>query len=377
MFVKRFNILIALVLMLTIALAACQPAAPEAPAEEEAPAAEEAEAPAEEEMEEGPKETIKFADTQFQSLWINNEIAMFIIEHGYGYPVDSLEMTTPIAQQSLADGEVDVWMELWRANWYDMYVEMTEAGKIVDLGNTYERSVQAWYVPRYVVEGDEERGIDPMAPDLKSISDLPQYWELFKDPEDPNKGAFISCITGWQCAEINRVKFYAYGLDEYYNIIEPGSSGALDAAIAGAYMKGNPVFTYYWEPTWLIGLYDMIMLEEPEYTDECWAEIDEIRQGVVDENLAGEVPESAGCHYETLAISKGVNSALPDRAPELVEFLKAMDVGTDALNKTAGYMTSEEVDASDAAAWFFENYEDKWRSWVPEDVAEKVAAALQ
>ena len=137
------------------------------------------------------------------------------------------------------------------------------------------------------------------------------------------------------------------------------------------------MFTYYWEPTWLIGLYDMIMLEEPEYTDECWAEIDEIRQGVVDENLAGEVPESAGCQYETLAIHKGVNEGLPDRAPELVEFLEAMDVGTDALNKTAAYMTSEEVDPSEAAAWFLENYEDKWRSWVPEDVAEKVAAALQ
>ena len=31
------------------------------------------------------KPTIKLADTQFQSLWINNAIAGFVIENGYGY----------------------------------------------------------------------------------------------------------------------------------------------------------------------------------------------------------------------------------------------------------------------------------------------------
>lgn len=28
----------------------------------------------------------------------------------------------------------------------------------------------------------------PICEDLKSVSDLPKYWRLFKDPEDSNKG---------------------------------------------------------------------------------------------------------------------------------------------------------------------------------------------
>ena len=110
---------------------------------------------------------------------------------------------------------------MWRFNLMEWYNEVTDSGEVVDVGDVYETSTQAWYVPRYVVEGDAERGIKPMAPDLKSVSDLPNYTELFQDPEDPEKGLFVNCITGWQCKEINLVKLYAYGLDEYYNTLEP------------------------------------------------------------------------------------------------------------------------------------------------------------
>jgi ABC-type proline/glycine betaine transport system substrate-binding protein len=37
--------------------------------------------------EEEIKPTIRFSDTQFESLWINNAIAQYVIKHGYGYPV--------------------------------------------------------------------------------------------------------------------------------------------------------------------------------------------------------------------------------------------------------------------------------------------------
>lgn len=37
---------------------------------------------------------------------------------------------------------------------------------------------QGSYVPRYLVEGDAERGIEPrLAPDLRSVTDLPRYVE--------------------------------------------------------------------------------------------------------------------------------------------------------------------------------------------------------
>ena len=352
---KKTYLLTAIVILLSLVLGACQPAASNDAGAEE------------------PKEIIKFSDLQWQTLWINNEIAMFIIENGYGYPTESVEMTTPIGMQSLQNGDIDVTMELWRVNLMEWYTEVTTSGDVIDLGDTFEKSTQGFYVPRFVIEGDAERGIEPMAPDLKSVDDLAKYKELFQDPEDPNKGLLINCITGWQCATTNRAKMRAYGLDDDYNILDPGASAALDAAIAGAYEKGEPILSYYWEPTWLLGVYDMVQIEEPEYTDECW---DEVSAFVDDTITLDEVTENAGCAYETVGIHKGIHKSLKERAPEVVEFLEKMNVGTDPLNKTAAYMTTEEVEADEAALWFLENYTDRWHGWVPAEVAEKVDAAL-
>ncbi|GAG49749.1 unnamed protein product, partial [marine sediment metagenome] len=37
----------------------------------------------------GQKPVIKLHDAEFKSIWINNAIAEFIIERGYGYPVET------------------------------------------------------------------------------------------------------------------------------------------------------------------------------------------------------------------------------------------------------------------------------------------------
>ncbi len=376
MFLKKKSVLLMSILVLVLVVSACQPAAAEAPATADT-AVVEAEEVVEEAAADSPKEKIVFADTQWQSLWINNEIAMFITEHGYGYPVEVVTVTTAVMQQSIEDDEVQVIMEVWWSNIEEWWNAEREAGTIVELGDIFESSAQGFYVPRYVIEGDAERGIEPMAPDLKSVSDLPQYKDVFADPEDPNKGVLISCVTGWNCAEVIRIKTYAYGLDETYNLSEPGSSGALDAGIAGPYKKGEAVVSYYWEPTWLLGIYDMVLLEEPAYNDDCWAKITEISAaGVVDESLAGTVPADAGCGFENIAIPKAVSAGMAERNPELVSFLDTMFIGTDNLNKISAYMTENDAEVEEAAQWYFENYEDQWRSWLPEDVADKVASAL-
>lgn len=370
MFLRKKSIILFGFLIVALLVSACQPAVNETPAAEEAVPVEEAAADEE-------KETIVFADTQWQSLWINNEIAMFIVEHGYGYPVDVVTVTTPVMQQSIVEDEVQVIMEVWWSNIEEWWNAEREAGTIVELGDIFESSAQGFYVPRYVIEGDEERGIEPMAPDLKSVDDLPKYKDLFTDPEDPDKGVLVSCVTGWNCAEVIRIKTYAYGLEETYNLTEPGSTGALDAGIAGPYKKGEPVVSYYWEPTWLLGVYDMVLLEEPEYNDECWAKITEISEtGVIDESLEGQVPAEAGCAFENISVPKAVSAGMAERNPELASFLDTMFIGTANLNKISAYMTENEAEVEEAALWYFENYEDQWRSWLPEDVAEKVAAAV-
>ncbi len=254
----------------------------------------------------------------------------------------------------------------------DWYLEATGSGAVIDVGPIYDESTQGWYVPRYVVEGCDDRGIEPMAPGLSSVFDLPDYWEVFKDPEDPNKGVFLNSIFGWDCTEINDIKMEAYGLTEYYNIQYPGGAAALDAALAGAYERGEAIVGYYWEPTWLIGMYDFVQLEEPEFDEDVWHQIEMAMHGEIE---ISDVHEA--CGYMRHAIHSGVHSSLKERAPELVEFFTAMNVGTDELSQTSAFMASENADADEAALWYFENFEQRWRTWLPDDVEQRVEDALR
>jgi len=309
-----------------------------------------------------PKPTIKLSDTQFESLWINNAIAKLIIEEGYGYPVETVELSTPVMQVSLAKGDIDLNMELWQQNWIDNYNEETASGNIVNLGMTYEGGPQFFMVPK--ATADEFN--------IKTVDDMKAHWDLVKDPEDDSKGEFHNCPIGWQCAEINRAKIQAYGLDEFFNIKSGGAQAALDVALVGAQKKNEPVFGYYWAPTSIMGAYEWTILEEPPYSDACW---EEVAKG---QNDASYTPKQA-CAYETLPIDKGMNKGLTDKAPDVVEMLRKMDVGLQPINTTAAWAVDADIQGNweKAAVYYLENYESRWTSWMPEDNVEKVKDALE
>jgi glycine betaine/proline transport system substrate-binding protein len=249
-------------------------------------------------------------------------------------------------------------MELWVETMVDVYVDAIDSGEVVDLGTNFPDSWQGWLVPTYMIEGDPARGIEATAPDLKSVFDLPQYWELFQDPEDPSKGRFYSCVPGWECEKINETKFAAYGLNDTYNIFPPGSDVALATSMIAAYEKGEPWLGYYWEPTWLLGkVGDMTRLEEPPYDKEIW-------------------DTTRACAYPSGAVDIVVHASLLERAPEVVELLRNYETTTAMNNKVLAYMQESEADAAEAAIWFLKEYESVWTTWVPPEVGSKVKAAL-
>jgi glycine betaine/proline transport system substrate-binding protein len=216
------------------------------------------------------KKTIIFADLSWDSVQIHNRIVAFIIKHGMGYESDFVPGGTPILVQALMKGDIDVDMESWTQNNQELFDKGIKEGTIIDLGPNFPDSWQGWLVPTYVIKGDPTRGIQPMAPDLKSVFDLPKYWKLFKDPEDPKKGRFYNAIAGWGVTKVNETKFKAYGLDKTYNQFIPGSDAALSGSMVAAFERGKPWFGYYWGPTWVLGKLDMMPLEEPPYDANVW-----------------------------------------------------------------------------------------------------------
>ena len=90
---------------------------------------------------------IKLHDPLSESQWINNAIAKFIMENGYGYPVEIVAESTPTMQEALPIGATDLNLEGWRQNiveWYDLE---TEKGTILNLGMLYEGGPQFFIIP--------------------------------------------------------------------------------------------------------------------------------------------------------------------------------------------------------------------------------------
>ena len=301
---------------------------------------------------EAPTEPVVFADLGWESAQVHSRIAAFILENGYGCPPSEYipGETIPLFA-GLSRGDVDINMECWVENQQEAYDKAIAAGEVVDLGDNFWDNWQGWLVPTFVIE----QGLMPESP---SIDDMPNYWELFKDPEDPTKGIFYSCIAGWECEKINEEKFMEYGLDEYYNVFLPGSGAALAASMVGAYEKGEPWFGYYWAPTWILGQYDMTVVEEPAYDETVWE-------------------TNHACAYPAVHVNIVVNADFHAKvSPEIVEFLTKYATTTAQVNAVLNYMEENEASVEEAAIYFLKNYESTWTQWVPSDVADKVKAAL-
>jgi glycine betaine/proline transport system substrate-binding protein len=181
---------------------------------------------------------------------------------------------------------------------------------------------------------------------------------------------WVNSPVDWRSYRILQLKASYYGLDEYFDFITPETEADLTNAIVQAYENGDPVVAYYWEPTWLMGKYDLVLLEEPEYTEECWAEM----VVAIDQEPLGSV--SQACAFPTYDIHKGIYGGLLEEAPELVVFIKNMFVGTQRVNELAAYMADNEAEPEEVAIYYLKNYENEWKRWVPDDIAEKVKTSL-
>lgn len=304
-------------------------------------------------------ETIVFADVSWATSTFLSNLAGYIVDVGYGYDVEVTTAAHMVALQSIETGEIDVHMDVQVLQMADVIEELVATGKVETLGMSFTPVWLGWLVPRYMIEGDPERGIEPSMPDFEDVFDLADYWHLFPDPEDPSKGRFVNSVPGWDSERMNRLKIEAYGLDEYYNVMTPGSDAALAASMYTAYERGEPWLGYYYSPSWILGKIDMYRIPEPEYDEALWN--DEAKYA---------------CGYaEDDGTIIGATS-LQERAPEVRQFLLDFNLPIDNLNEVLLYMQEESGDTDDVLHWFLSNYQDVWSEWVPEDVAARVAASL-
>ncbi|MDB5989156.1 MAG: transporter substrate-binding protein [Herbaspirillum sp.] len=308
---------------------------------------------------------VKFAGLNWESGSLLTELIRIVMEQGYGCKTDSIPGNTVAMEAALANNDIQVLAEEWIGRsqaWNDAY----KAGKVLPLGKVIVGASEGWYVPEYVIKGDAARNIKPMAPDLKSVTDLARYKALFKDPEEPSKGRFLNCPIGWSCEGVNSQKLKAYQLSDSYVNFRPGTGPALDAAITSEYRRGKPLLFYYWGPTPLMGKFKLVKLVEPAYNEACFKTLTDKDQ-----------PKPCGSAAPEAIIRVGVSRAFGDGEPVLRGFLDKFNVPLDLLNKTLADMSDNKLEARQAAQDFLKRHPEVLKKWVDADVAAKVSAGLR
>jgi glycine betaine/proline transport system substrate-binding protein len=303
---------------------------------------------------------IVIVDFSWDSVQMHNRIAGYVIEKGFGKKVDYLFAESLPGMMGIERGDAHLSMEGWVDNILEVWERMTSSGKAESLGTNFPDAPQGWYVPTYMIEGDKERGIEPTAPDLKSVADLPKYKDLFKDPENPNLGRLYNGPMGWRVTSINEMKVKAYGLADHYEAFSAGSETALSTAIKRAYDRGEPVLAYYWEPTWVMGMLNMTRLEEPAYDDDLWTE-----------------EKNFGCDFPPVRVLIIANSQFVKENPDIADFLRNYSTTLEQNNKALAFMFESNATTQQAAIWFLKEYEEIWTKWLPAGTAEKILAALK
>ena len=293
------------------------------------------------------KTSITFADVGWDSIKLNNALAGLVAEEVFGYTWQETPGSTPISHEALISGDVDVHMEEWTDN-IPAYATDLADGKFTELGINFNDNYQGFYIPRYVAD---------QYPDLKTVKDLANYAELFPDPEDSSKGIIYGGITGWSITEIMEKKVTAYGLDEYYNYFVSGSDAVLSAAMTAAWDREEPIVAYYWEPTWLLGKYDFVLLEDDPYNPETF------QDGI------------GACPAVTVMVA--VSNDFAASNPEFCEFLSKFSMPSATISEALAYMQDNNADYQAAARWLLtESHPELIDEWLTAEQAETLKAAL-
>lgn len=303
------------------------------------------------------KVIIKATNNGWDSQMLHNEIAKFIVDSAYdGYDFQMSTGSSTMNWQAIISGDVDLDIESWTDN-VATYVADIESGDIVDVGVLVPNSAQGLYVPRYVIEGDAERGIEPMAPELKTVQDLKKYPELFPDDEDKTKGRIYGSIPGWMADEILYKKYEAYGLNEMYNYARLGSESTLFASLSAAYNLGDAWVGYCYEPTWISGRLDIVLLEDEPYDKAAF------EQGLC------EFPK------QELKIVSGKDFAT--KAPDLLVFFQKYQTNSELISKALSHLDESGETHAETAKWLLKENENLLDEWLPADKADLVKKALQ
>lgn len=307
----------------------------------------------------GTDRTIDIAEMTWPSAAALAHIHATILSTGFGCDVEVVTGdTVPTSSSMLSRGRPAVAPELWTSTIADPWAEGIAAGQVVQLGDAItDGTVEGWFIPRYVQEAN---------PELTTAEAVIARPDLFPDPEDSSQGRLYSCPPGWACELSTTALFEAYDMEDTWNLFSPGSGGALDASIARAFTREEPILFYYWGPTAILGKYDAVQLDLGETHADIYAC-----------NTDPNCQEPAGkTAYPSSPAVVGAAAWVQEDAPNVATYFSKVGLTNAQISELLVYGDENKADAAQTADNFLRTKQDVWTDWLPAEAAERVLATL-
>ena len=286
-----------------------------------------------------------------------------ILEEAYGCKVQLVPGATVTTFASMEiKGQPDIAPELWTNNVVERLEVAVSKGDIVVGSKLIDGASEGWFI---------SENMHKKHPELKTVDDVLAHPELFPNKENPSRGAFYGCPSGWGCGVSNNnlMKKGAYDADGHnFDEIDPGSGAALAASIAKSYQRKEPWFGYYWQPTAVLYKYPMYKLDwgvphDKENWDNCIAKSPDCA-----------TPKKNG--WSTSDVQTAVTAKFAKANPLLMKYLDNRTYGMDVVGGVLAYMSDNQANGEDGAFYFLQNHEDIWSKWLSADQVKKIKKAL-
>ncbi len=301
---------------------------------------------------------VTIGEMNWGSAQVIANVEKFVLEVGYGCQVEIIQTTTVPSMTSMIEkGEPDIASEIWINSVKEVFEKGERDGRVVAVGNVLtDGGVEAWWIPAYLAK---------MHPEIKTVQDILANASLFKDPEDPSKGRFYNCPSGWACKIINTNLFRAYGMEKSFSNFDPGSAEGLAGSIAKAYERKEAWFGYYWAPTSILGKYPMVMVKLGGFNAEGHACNSKEN---CDKPYPGRYPPSR--------VVAATTKAFADSHAAESSFIGKLSIPNDVMNAVLAWGKDNQAEGNEMAGFFIQKYQSLWSSWLPGDVAKKVKMSM-
>ena len=307
------------------------------------------------------------AEQNWASAELMANVDKIILEEGYGCDVELVPGATMPTFTSMNDkGSPDMNPEQWaNAVYTPLKKAVSEKRLIIANGAPITGLGEGWWLnPAALKKHPELKGMTAV-----QILERP---DLFPDKEDPSKGAFMGCPAGWGCQLANANLFRAFEMEKKgWKLIDPGSAAGLDGSIAKASDSNEPWFGYYWNPTSMVGKYNLqpvdfgVPFAGRDNWDNCIT--------LAEQDCANPKP--------TAWTKSEVNSIVTANfaktgGKEALSYVEKRVFPGEVMNGMLVYMADNQAKGSDAAVEFLIKHEDVWTKWVSSSAAKKIKKSL-